>query len=122
MFPLSPFALEDPHQYEDISKYSEVLEKLPTGAESSTGELGITTCPAYMPTTRSAQPETEYDEVRAPIERLLQPVVSDAGPPQGPGSPNPPPEYEVVIVPGKDQTPQVPVDPEYETVNTGGSA
>ena len=125
MFPLSPFALEDPHQYEDISKYSFVLEKLPTGAESFTGEFSITTHPAYMPTTRSAQPETEYDEVRAPIERLLQPVVSDApgeGPPQGQGSANPPPEYEVVIVPGKDQTPRVPVDAEYETVNTGGSA
>ena len=122
MLPLSSLAPEDPHQYEDISKYSDVLEKLPTGAESSIGEFSVTPCPAYMPTTRSAQLETEYDEVCAPIERLVQPVGPDApgeGPPQGQGSANPPPEYEVVNVPHKDQTI---LDPEYEAVNSGGTA
>ena len=119
---MSALDLEEPHQYEDISKYSDVLEKLPTGAESSTGEFSVTPCPAYMPTTRSAQLETEYDEVIAPIKRLVGPDVPGDGPPQGQGSANLPPEYEVVNVPDKDQTPKVPVDSEYETVNTGGSA
>ena len=121
---MSALALEEPRQYEDISKYTDVLEKLPTGAESSTGEFSVAPCPAYMPTTRSAQLETEYDYVIAPIKKLMGPDVPGEGPPQGQGLANLPPEYEVVNVPDKDQTPKVPVhvDSEYETVNTGGSA
>ena len=119
MFPVSSLAPEDPHQYEDIRKYSKVLEKLPIGAESSTGEFSVTPCPAYMTTTRSAQLETEYDEVSAPMKRLVRPVEPDApgeGPPPGQRSANLPPEYEVVNVP--DTQRQVPVDSEYETVGS----
>ena len=122
VIPLSPLDPNNPHEYEDIS---ELLEDLPTVAGSSTGEFSITTCPAYMPTTRSAQLETEYDYVITPIERLVQPVGPDEpgeGPPPGQGSVNPQPEYEIMNVPDKDQTPQVAVDSEYERVNTGGSA
>ena len=119
MLPLSSLAPEDPHQYEDISKYSEVVEKFPIGAESSTGEFSVIPCPAYMPTTRSAQLETEYDEVSVPIERLVQSVGPDAGPPQGQGSAHPQPEYEVVNI--QDQKPEASVVTEYEAVKTRGS-
>lgn len=125
VLPLSPFAPDDSHQYEDVSKYSEVLEKLPTTTESPSGEFSVAPCPAYMPITRSSQLETEYDEVKAPIERLVLPMVPAApgeGPPQGQGSVNTAPDYEVVNVPDKDQTPQVTVGPEYEAVKTGGTA
>ena len=114
MLPLSSLAPEDPHQYEDISKYSEVLEKLPIGAESSTVEFSVTPCPAYMPTTRSTQLETEYDEVSVPIERLVRPVGSD----EGQGSAHPQPEYEVVNI--QDQKPEASVVTD-EAVKTGGS-
>ena len=68
-----------------------------------------------------AQLETEYDDVRAPMEMSVQPVRPEAPgerPPQGQGSANSPPEYEVVNAPDKEQTPQVTVGPEYETVET----
>ena len=115
MVPLSSLAPEDPHQYEDISKYSEVLEKFPIGAESSTGEFSVTACPAYMPTTRSAQLETEYDEVSVPIERQVRPVGSDALS-EGQGSAHHQPEYEVVNI--QDQKPEASVVMEYEAVKT----
>ena len=111
MLPLSSLAPEDPNQYEDISKYSEVLEKLSTGAESSTGEFSITTCSVYMPTTRSAQLETD-NEVSAPVG----PDELGEGPPQGQGSAIPLPEYEVMV---NMQDQKSEASSEYEVVKTG---
>lgn len=78
-----------------------------------------------MPTTRLAKLEAEYDEVRAPTERLVPPVGFAApgeGPLQGQGSAISAPEYDVVNVPDKEKTPQFTVGPEYEVVKTGRTA
>ena len=108
VLPLSSLSPEDPHQYEYISKYSEALEKFPI--------VSVALCPAYMPTTRSAQLETENDEVSVPIESLVRPVGSNALS-EGQGSAHPQPEYEVVSI--QDQKPEASVVMEYEAVNTG---
>jgi hypothetical protein len=70
---LNPLAPEDPHQYEDISKYSAPLAKLPPLHEGSTGEFSVTPCPAYMSTTRSAAHlEAEYEQVSVPAGGSVQ--------------------------------------------------
>jgi hypothetical protein len=104
---MNPLALEDPHEYEDISKYS---GKLPPVSEGSTGEFSVTPCPAYMPTTRSAAPlEAEYEQVSVPAggsvqgQGSLAPVGSGSGELEDHRSRS---EYENVNVPNKDEKPE----------------
>ena len=69
---LNPLAPEDSNEYEDIRKYSEMPKApVPKGSEFS-----VTTCPAYIPTARSAHLDTEYEPVQVPSQ----------GPQQGQGS------------------------------------
>ena len=91
MIQMNPLSLEEPHEYEDISKYSEAKGVVGTSPAIPEGGFSITPCPAYMPTTtRSAPMETEpaYDEVRVPSGTPVQgqarvaPVVSGEEPPQ----------------------------------------
>ena len=97
---MNPLSLEEPHEYEDISKYSEAKGVVGTSPAIPEGGFSITPCPAYMPTTtRSAPMETEpaYDEVRVPSGTPVQgqarvgpeyEVVSGEEPPQGQRSAN----------------------------------
>jgi hypothetical protein len=121
---MNPLALEDPHEYEDISKYN---GKLPSVPEGSAGELSVipSPCPLYIPTTWSAAPlEAEYEQVSVPAGgsvqgqgSLARSVGSGSGEPEDHRSQ---PEYENVNA-LRNQKPHV-MEPEYEAVSVEETA
>jgi hypothetical protein len=114
---MNPLALEDPHEYEDISKYN---RKLPSVPEGSTGEFSVTSCPAYMPITRPAAPE--YSVPAGGLEQgqgSLAPVGSGSGELEDHRSRS---EYENVNVPNKDEKPEATMEPEHEAVSVEDTA
>jgi hypothetical protein len=114
---LNPLAPEDPHQYEDISKYSDALAKLPPVPEGSAGEFSVTPCSAYIPTTRSAAHlEAEYEQVSVPAGGSVQGQGSLAPVGVGPDDrqqAHQRSDYENVSAPDKREKPES----AYEVVN-----
>jgi hypothetical protein len=116
---LNPLAPEDPHQYEDISKYSDALGKLPPVPEGSTGEFSVTPCPAYMPTTRSAAPlEAEYEPAGGSVQGQGSLAPVGVGPDDRQQA-HQRSDYENVSAPDKGENPEESV---YEVVNVDETA